>query len=317
MFVELMSIYDYEELCGRVHGIFDPEPTIGNEGEEWCETPPDSRLEVKYGLNTSYWKPFEYGSSSPLVRRALVQENDLAAIVGAQQVPRELLMGTLRLFGDSIIAYHGPSRRSGPYRFYPAILMSAWASFESFVRIYSQLLVKTAGDLPTPVEEALLEKEERIDTHGKTRVRRNPQPSLHRYWWLLKFGFGCQYDRGCRIWQMGQAAIEKRNELVHYKFSDMPSLKTTELWQHLEAILLLLIGPSSQIGRSVMPGQYEVYGILCELHDLVEEFEEKPFFKGIPLKLDSVLFPCGFENVDETKFPTMNQYFERTKTSEK
>ena len=116
---------------------------------------------------------------------------------------------------------------------------------------------------------------------------------------------------------MGQAAIEKRNELVHYRFSDMPSLKATELWQHLEAILLLLIGPSSHIGRSVMPGQYEVYGVLCELHDLAEEFEERPFFKGIPLKLDSVLFPCGFENVDETKFPTMKQYFERTKTSEK
>jgi hypothetical protein len=303
--------YDYDELCGRIHGIFNPEPTIGNEGEEWYETPPLSRLKTEYGLDTSYWKPFEYGSSSPLVRRASAHDDEVAAIVAAQQVPRELFFGTLRLFADSIIEYHGKAARTGPYRFYPAILMSAWASFESFLRIYSELFVKAARDLPRVAEEALLEKEERLDDQGRIQVKRNVQPLLHRYWWLLKFGFGCQYDRGSRIWQLGQAALDKRNEMVHYKFSDMPSLKATELWQHLEAILLLLIGPSSKIGKSIMPDQYELYGVLCELQELVDEFEEKPNFKGIPLDLESVIFPCGFENVDEVNFPTLSQYLQR------
>jgi hypothetical protein len=44
----------------------------------------------------------------------------------------------------------------------------------------------------------------------------------------------------------------------------------TELWQHLESILLLLIGPSSQIRISVMPRQYELYGMLVQLRALIE-----------------------------------------------
>jgi hypothetical protein len=134
---------------------------------------------------------------------------------------------------------------------------------------------------------------------------------LHRYWWLLKFGYGCEYDRGSRIWQLGKAAIDKRNELVHYKFSEMPSLKTTELWQHLEAIFLLLIGPSCQIRKTVFPDLYGLYGTLIDLRPLIEEFEEAPFLKGFALDLDSVIFPCPFENVNETDFPTFSRHLER------
>ena len=302
---------DAEELQEEIHAIFHPEPVVGSEGEEWYETPPLSRLRSKYSLDTSYWREFEYGSSSPLMRRAITQDDELAAIVKAQQVPRELFMGTLRLFGDSVLEYHGKSSRSGPYRFYPGILVSAWASFEAFVRIYSELLVKTARELPDPAAEALLERLQVIDEHGRVQSKLSPRPLLRRYWWLLKFGYGCQYDRGSQIWQMGEAAIDKRNELVHYKFSDMPSVKTTELWQHLESILLLLIAPSCQIRKSVSPDLYELYGVLCQLQPLIEEFEEAPLYKEVPVRLEEVIFPCPFDNIDETNFPTFAQHLDR------
>ena len=302
---------DADELREEIYSIFHPEPVVGSEGEEWYERLPDERLRKEYSLDASYWREFEYGSTSALMRRATKSDQETASIVRAQQVPRELFMGTLRLFGDSLLAYHGESERSGPYRFYPGILVSAWASFEAFVRIYSELFVKSAKELPTPAAEALLEKAQVVDDQGKVQTKFSPRPLLHRYWWLLKFGYGCEYDRGSRIWQLGKAAIDKRNELVHYKFSEMPSLKTTELWQHLEAIFLLLIGPSCQIRKTVFPDLYGLYGTLIDLRPLIEEFEEAPLLKGFALDLDSVIFPCPFDNVNETDFPTFSRHLER------
>jgi hypothetical protein len=306
-FVTVMTYdpHQHQELCGDIHSIFNPEPIVGSEGEEWLETPPLDRLSDEYGLDTSYWRPFEFGSTSSLMRRATTHDDELASIVRAQQVPRELFWGTFRLLGDSIIEYDGKEPRNGPFRFYPAILMSAWASFESFVRIYSELLVKVSRGVPHSVKLALLEKEEIVDKQGRLTSKRRSQPLLHRYWWLLKFGYSCEYDRGSRIWQMGQAAIDKRNELVHYKFSEMPSVRATELWQNLEAILLILIGPSSSIRRSVMPDLYEMYAVLLQLQPLIKEFEEKPLYKGRPLRLESVIFPCPFKSVDDSKFRTL------------
>jgi hypothetical protein len=150
--------HEYEELCGEIHYIFNPEPIVGSEGEEWLETPPLERLTDEYGLDTSYWRPFEFGSMSSLMRQATIHDDELVSIVQAQQVPRELFWGTFRLFGDSIIEYYGKEPRNRPFHFYPAILMSAWASFESFVRIYSELLVKTSRGVPHSVKLALLKR---------------------------------------------------------------------------------------------------------------------------------------------------------------
>ena len=94
-----------DELRAEIHSIFNPEPVVGSEGPEWHETPPLPRLE--YSLDTTYWREFEYGSISPLMRRAVTHDEQLAAIVHAQQVPRELFFGALRLLADSIMEYHG------------------------------------------------------------------------------------------------------------------------------------------------------------------------------------------------------------------
>jgi hypothetical protein len=93
-----------DELGASIHEICNPEPIVGSEGVEYYETPPFSRLAREYELDTSYWRPFEYGSMSPLIRHAIEDDHELAAIVQAQQVPRDLFMGTLRLLGDSILA---------------------------------------------------------------------------------------------------------------------------------------------------------------------------------------------------------------------
>jgi hypothetical protein len=242
------------------------------------------------------------------MRRARIHDNDLSSVIQAQQAPYELFFGTIRLFGDSIVLYHNAAPRHGPYRYYPAILMSAWASFEAFVRVSSELLVKTAKALPNPIQLALMESQDRVEKNGAIRTQSKFRPLLDRYWWLLKFGYGVEYDRGNRIWQLGQSALTKRNELVHYEVSDMPALTATELWQHLEAILLLLIGPSAQIRISVMPRQYELYGVLVQLRELIEEFEERPFFKDKPVDLRGVVFPCPFQDIDDVKYPTSEMY---------
>jgi hypothetical protein len=104
---------DHEELYGNVEDIFNPEPVIGNEGEEYYETPPQQRLTAEFGLDTSYWKPFEYGAGSVLVRRATIDDNDLSSVIQAQQAPYELFFGTIRLFGDSMVLYNNVEPRHG------------------------------------------------------------------------------------------------------------------------------------------------------------------------------------------------------------
>jgi len=308
-----MNSDDSDGLDVSIYEIFNPEPIVGNEGIEYHEMPPSRRLADEYGLDTSYWRPFEYGSTSPLMRRTFEDEEDheLAAIVQAQQVPRELFMGTLRLLGDSILAYHRQPKRSGPYRFYPGILASAWAAFEAFVRIYSELLVKTVPSLHISVRLFLIEKEDHVETSGIVHRVQRARPLLDRYWLFLKYGYGVEYDRGGRIWQMGKAALDRRNELIHYKHSEMPSINAAELWRHLESIFLLVIGPSSSIRKTIMPDIYELYAVLFQLNEFIEDYDERPDFKDFPIDLNSVIFPCPFGGVDEAKFPTMRASLRR------
>jgi len=302
--------YEREEFVAKVLDVFEPNSVVDNEGEHFPERPPGERLTTVFGLDTSYWRPFEYGSSSELMRRCTENDPEIGAIIQSQQVPHELMEGALRLFADSIIAYHGKRERKSTYRFYPAVLMAAWAAFEAFVRIYSELLVKTVPAVPRAVQLVLLEKEERV-LKGTIQAQRRMQPSLERYWLLLKFGFGLEYSRGERIWQMAEEAMRKRHALVHYEVRDLPSVTATELCDHLEAIILLFIGPSARIGKSIMPGQFELFGVIDDLRPLVEKFEEKPFHKGWDVRPTGIIFPCAFENVDEERYPNFHQPYKR------
>src|SRR5262249_49114219 len=149
--------------------------------------------------------------------------------------------------------------------------------------------------------QTLLELEDYVGRDGEVLTRSRQRPVLDRYWLLLKYGYGLDYDRGSKIWQAGQAALAKRNELVHYEVSSAPSLITSELWTHLEAILLLFVGPSTVLGRSVYSHQFEVHWVLSEMRPLIIDFEEKTSFKG---KMSGgYLFPCSFDGIPEERYP--------------
>jgi hypothetical protein len=304
--------FESDELEGAIYDIFHPEPIVGNEGIEHHEIPPSIRLTTEYGFDTTYWKYFEYGTMSPLTRRTRVDDKEIATIIHAQQVPSELFMGTLRLFGDSLITYNTSAEyreRKGPYRYYPAILMSAWAAFEAYLRIYSELLVKTVPTLPALVRLNLLEKEEQLDRQGNVVRLTRYRSLMDRYWWFLKYGFGYEFDRGSRIWQRGESALDKRNELVHYQHSELPVITTTQLWSHLEAILLLWIDPSVHTRRTMMAYLYDLYAILEDLQQWITEYEERPLMKDFRIRATTgVLFGCPFINVDEKQYPSMRAH---------
>jgi hypothetical protein len=105
-------------------------------------------------------------------------------------------------------------------------------------------------------------------------------------------------DRGCRIWQLGQSAQRACNALTHYELCEMPALKGIAVWTHFEAILLLLIGPSTLIGKSVMSKQHEPYAALYRIRSFVTDFEERPIHKGRSISPGSVIFSCPFNGVD-------------------
>jgi len=296
---------DPEELEGQIHDIFHPEPDYGSEGLEWHEMPPLKRLEKHHKLDTSYWKPLEYSTISPLMRVTREEDPELATIIKSHTAPFELFMGTFRLFGDSILAYNHSKERKGPYRYYPAILMSAWSAFEAYLRIDSELLVKTVPNLPTLIKHFLLEKEEWVDKKGRIQQNTRYRPIQERYWVFLKYGFGFEYDREGTIWQLADQAMQKRDELVHYKHADLPTLTTTELWLHLEAILLLMIEPSTKVKKTIMHSLYELYGMLEQLRELIEDYEERPNFKDWTITAVGNMFPCPFNNIDDDKYPDM------------
>jgi hypothetical protein len=54
---------DADELREEIHGIFYPEPVVGNEGEEWYERLPDERLRKEYSLDASYWSRLDPDSN--------------------------------------------------------------------------------------------------------------------------------------------------------------------------------------------------------------------------------------------------------------
>lgn len=106
--------------------------------------------------------------------------------------------------------------------------------------------MKTVPSLRLPVDLFLLTKEEVVDGQGIIRRIPRRRSLLERYWLFLKYGCRIEYDRGNRIWQLGNPALDKRDELIHHKHAEMPLLKAKELWLHLEGILLPIIGGTGE-----------------------------------------------------------------------
>lgn len=263
---------------------------------------PHSCLTKKHGLDTSYFKGTMSAQGDRAFERLLEDENDpLHDTFQSITVPYSLTTAALELFGDSLVAYRGAKRKHGVYRYYPSILMTIWSAFESWVRIYSEILVKVAENVPEPVKNSLLEERVIVDENGKIGRRNERRPVLDRYWLLLKYGCNIDFDRGGRIWQCGKQVADIRDNLVHYDVKKAPPLKALDIWTHMESVMLLFIAPSTVAKRTLFHWQFECFNTLAELYPLISQFEERPLHKG--WSKEAQIFICPFDGVDDVKYP--------------
>jgi hypothetical protein len=263
---------------------------------------PDERLSSVHGLDTSYFRgPLDL-KGDPAFERLLNNTSDpLHDTLQSITVPFSLLTASVQLFGDSLIEYHARERRSDLYRFYPPILITAWSAFEAWLRISSQILVAAVPSIPPAVRAALLEERDVVERNGQIEKRPDRRPVLERYWLLLKYGCNLEMDRNSQVWQAGANVVKVRNSLVHYNVLKAPSLTASQIWAHLEAVILLFIAPSTFAQRTLLPGQFENYLTLVQLQPLISEFEERPLHKGWPR--DALIFHCPFDAADDSKYP--------------
>jgi hypothetical protein len=296
------------ELEQEIAAIF--EPVYDDDSAIPLPAPPHARLETVHKLNTSYWDPLEFSTTSPYSRQIREASDPLNGTMPSVSAPAMLFWSGVRLMTESLLAYcNVQGRRTGAFRYFPAILMTFCAGFEAFVRFQSEILAQVARELPHAVRLALLELEEYVERDGSVKQRRRQRTILERYWLILKYGHGYDFARGSKIWQAGQAALEKRNELVHYEVGKTPSLGLFELWSHMEAILLILIAPSADLKRSVYTSQFEIYEKLADLFPLLEQigdFVEQPIHKDWNRKpWGTHIFACSFSNIDNDRYPSL------------
>jgi hypothetical protein len=294
---------DPQEMDERLAPILQPEP---DEDGWFPDTPPHPRLQSVWQLDASYWSPQEFSTGSRRNRLIKRPQDPLSEPIESLTVPWSLFWSALQLFGQSLTAYSDQSdsdvqRGSGPFRYFPSILMTYWAGFEALIRFQSECLVQMVPSLAPAAKLALLEREEVVDDRGVIKQRSRRRPVLERYWLLLKCGYRCEFDRGSSVWQSAVAANRDRDQLVHYEVAGRPTLTCETLLRHMEAITLLLIAPSVQIGRSVYSRQFDAYDAIAEMQPLVVPFEERPLYRGWPG--GHVLIPCTFDGVDEAQYP--------------
>jgi hypothetical protein len=255
-----------DDLKGEIESILNPEP----EQDGQIQFPPHPRLSSVHGLDISYYRSQSqvgYLSRDGAFERLLQDDSDpLHDTLQSGTVPGSLLHAAFKLFGDSLIEYHERERRSDVYRFYPSILMTVWSAFEAWVRISSEMFVAVVPTLPRSVADALLEVRSFVTRNGQIERQPDRRPVLDRYWLLLKYGCNLEFDRGSRSWQAGKQAAAVRDSLVHYDVLKAPSLTAFEVWDHMEAVMLLFIAPSTLARRTLFPHQFGYHYMLVQLH---------------------------------------------------
>ena len=289
-----------DDLKYEVESILHPEPD--EDGQTLC-APPHPHLSSVHGLDTSYFRgPFDLNGDGVFERLLHDASDPLHDTLQSITVPFSLLTVSFQLFGDSLIEYHERQCRWDIYRFYPSILMTAWSAFEAWLRISSEIFVAVVPTLPRAVRDALLEVRQVVGKNGQIEEWADRKPVLERYWLLLKYGCNLEFDRGSRVWQAGVDLVTVRDALVHYNVSKSPSLMASQVWGHLEAVMLLFVAPSTLARRTLLIHQFDHYYTLVQLHPLISEFEERPLHKGWPR--NSLIFECPFDGIDETKYPS-------------
>lgn len=297
---------DREELQERIRILLNPEP------DEDMFRPPASghpRITDYHKLDASYMRgPFghEEWSTHPHWRICRPDEPRLHSLSRNMTVPANLFHAALRLYGDSIIAYHSKRERKGDIRYYPPIIMTFWGGFETYVRYASELMLITVKDVPQPVADYLLERELFLDDRGEQRVRSKWQPVLGRYAVLLKYGYDFMVDRGNKHWQSLVRAKSLRDYYTHLDLHEPRAVSSQEVLDYMEAVMMALIWPSCELRRTLLLGIYRLYEMWAELAELQTEYIEQPLFKDVLFE-EAYQFHCNFENVDTSRFPNVEE----------
>lgn len=222
-------------------------------------------------------------------------------------VPKELCEAAMRLFADSILAYHGRSKRRGDLRYYPPVILTFWSGFETFVRYSSEILVLTVPSVPPHVEAFLHDEVLHVAKDGAVQRRRQVHPVLDRYVALLRYGFGYTVDRGATYWQRLDAAKKLRDYYTHLDVTDPRAVSSDDVLDFMESVLLGIIIPSAQLKRTQMIGVYYLYWIWSYLRQHADLFVERSFFHDWKFpETDKVAFYCPFDGVDRQRFRSLD-----------
>jgi len=176
------------------------------------------------------------------------------ALARNNDVPDRLFEAGLRLFADSILAYAPLKERTGRLRFYPPMVLIFWSAFETFARFSSLMMINTVEQVPREVSNFLLETETLLARGGKVETVTKFRPILDRYEYLLLYGYGYKIDRGSVHWQRLEKAKELREYYAHLDVKESRSISSLEVLAFMEAVLLGIIWPSSELKRTQLLG---------------------------------------------------------------
>lgn len=297
-----------QDFMDEIHWLFHPEP---DEDGILQREYPNRRIKEHYRLDMSYMESIDWEGSSvhKYTRLCPSGEERIHVLTRNQDVPDRLFGTALRLYADSIIEYHDKKESEGELRFYPPIVLTFWAGFETFVRHSSELLIATAKNLPVEVENFLSEQEKYIDRKGEVSVKTKYQGVLDRYAVFLKYAYNYDAKKGDAYWQDLVKAKKLRDYYTHLDVSDPRKISAQDVLSFMEAILLAIIIPSAKLQRTLMLGVYWLYDIWTTLDEYHVKYMERPFFMNWHLK-EKYLFHCNFENVDRERFKSMRERLE-------
>jgi hypothetical protein len=245
---------------------------------------------------------WEGSSGHRYTRLCGTPDDALDLLTRNSDMPERLMLSALQLVGDSIVTYFDKEKREGEIRYYPAIVLTFWSGFETYVRHSSELLLLTVPNIPAQVRHFLQETEDVVKATGSIMTRTRYQSVLDRYSVFIFYAHAHRIDRGSSFWQNLQKARDLRDYYTHLNLSEPRSITTGDVMEFIESTLLGLIWPSSILQRTLLIGQYHLYTIWAQLREFAVEHRERPFFLDWHLK-EPRLFHCNFENVDTARYP--------------
>src|SRR5215472_8087043 len=123
---------DLEEIKEHVHLLFNPEPEEHYGPREF----PHPRLQEEHKLDFAYMQrvTWEGSSSHPHTRNCHGDDHALNLLTRNSDMAMRLMGSAIHLFADSIVTYFDNKEKEGDIRYYPAIVLTFWSGFETFVK---------------------------------------------------------------------------------------------------------------------------------------------------------------------------------------